>query len=456
MKEFYLYKSNNELKYQADQIFETSTNIFLIESNNKIKLEQIQKDYTIDKNSFYVLIVINKNDKSFVVKYGDFGYCHSLYYFLEGNSIYIDIHLKNIINLLKQPIKLNKKAANEFVKYGFLINNNSLVENVFKLLANEILEYKDYLKITKRNKLINFKVKSTFFDEALEQNLPDQSTPILIPLSGGFDSTFLAYLTKKFNDKYAITVGALRDPKNEFSTASKTASYFHIKHFLITDIKYWITNFPKMIYLMEGEMFDGGLFLCYALVEEIKKHNLTNVTVVSGDGSDQLLNKNFYVSNLNEKEMSSRHEAYFFEKNPLQCFYYLITKKLEWLLRENNIKYCIPFISENFYNCAKDSKDTSKSEYKKNVKTLLPEEISQFLDKKGGIIKENFFVSTEMRKKFEIILMQPKWFDFFELKDLNTTEILLYKMYIVFFNYIFIEAHKDNFNFGMIMKKLLE
>ncbi len=455
MKNFKLYIEDGILNYEAEQIFEIKDKIFLIESNKKIVQSDILIEdsyYDIKNDQFYIMIVIDKANKSIIAKYGKLGYCHSFYYFKSDKDFFIDLHLSNIIKKAKFKLALDKEAVNEFVKSGFILNNKTLIQNIYKLPPLKTLFYQKDLELLS-SKYVQYKDKELNYAEALKKELSSLDK-IIIPLSGGYDSTLLSYLTKDLKDKYSFTVGSTKDVNNEFYQASITAKAFGFKQKLIYSDEYWVENFAKMVAVAEGESYDPGFFLSYYLAEEIEKENLTNYTVVSGDGADQLLNKNFYISNIDDPILVSRHEPNFYEYYPLQIFYNIITKKLEWFLHEKNINYCLPYVSEDFYNCSKNIKTTKKVEYKEFVENYLPQDTGLILKKKGGLVREKFFISSRIKLKFVAIIHKQKYKELFENDSLDL-QPLLYKIYVILFEYIFIKGNNSNTPFITILNNIM-
>lgn len=454
MTPFYVYNLNDNIQYSAKQIIENSDKIFLIESNKFVNDNDIisldENLYDINDNDFYVMIVIDKNTKDIIVSYGMFSYCHSLYYYKNDKNFYINISLHDLINDIKIPLTLNLISVNEFVKYGFVEGDKTLIKEIKKVPSLKTVIFNNDSIETIDSKYIERKSKGNYIDN-LNISFPSKNNKILIPLSGGFDSTLLAYLMKDYNDKLAVTVGSLYDPTSEFKNANMTASYLNIPQQKIYSNNKWIDSLPKIVDIMEGEMFDIGVFLCYFLVNKIKLLNLVNYTFITGNGADQILNKNFFTEDFNMHPKLSRYDNKFLHSYPKHFFYYLIVKKLEWLLRLDDINYVMPFISKEFYDCSKHTTFTEqKREYKEFVKSYIPKEISEPLRKRGGLVNEKYFVDDKIYKVFLEILNLPKYQIIFDDKNNNLRNVI-YKMYIVFFNYIFIKKGNIDLTFDELL-----
>lgn len=176
---------------------------------------------------------------------------------------------------------------------------------------------------------------------------------------------------------------------------------------------------------------------------------------MTGDGADQLMNLLFYGASLEKPPMTGRHEASFWVKCPKHCFYYLVTKKLEWILHENGISYRMPFLSDAFLANARLTRTASKEEYKKFVKKTLPAAIARPLGKKGGMVDESYFISADYRKKFLDLLAAPKYKAWFQPSS-KSFRPLLYKVYIILFNYIYVENKSIDMPFSDLLDVLIK
>ncbi len=140
-----------------------------------------------------------------------------LFYTWDKNILW----LTDDINFLKKKINptINQQYTYEFKRLGFTLGNTTLLEGIFQLQASEFLIFdnnkivdsgisyshttKDYSKKSSNSlkKEIKIQLDATF--ENLIKSLNNK--PVVIPLSGGFDSRLIAYYFKKFNYKNVVT-----------------------------------------------------------------------------------------------------------------------------------------------------------------------------------------------------------------------------------------------------------
>jgi len=431
--ELYAYRENNQWTYSAKYIFEINNKIYLIDSNKNVLVTDIV-DTDITNNGFYAMIIIDKLSDTLTAKYGQLSYCHSLYYFSADDNFYIDIHLKNLINKLENP-KFNIKAVNSFVDQGFLIGEFSIIDGIKKIPA---------LKTLINNELVNSKYITTkssaiSYTDALSKEL-NNVDEICLSLSGGYDSTFLAYLLKDCKNKVAIAIGKDGWKQSELEIAKNTAKLLNYKSEIISLPDDWIDILPRIVEIYEGEIIDPGLFVRFAILDRIKELNLDNYTLITGDGANQLRNWKFYNTSLTGVTEAASNRPYFLRTNPLAFFYGLVTKQMEWLAHETNVNYIAPFISLEFFEYSKINID---NDYKTFVKTSLPAQLSKNIVEHGGLVTEDNFTDAEIRRLFNKIIEQyPIFFN-----SRLDTRSLIYKMYIIIFDYLFIQKKTINNNF---------
>ena len=460
MGPFFIYKSSNDIQYSAQYIIEKDNKVFLIESNNPVKDDDIVKLgenlYDITGNDFYVMVIVDKDTRDIITSYGFFSYCHSLHYYIDDINLYINISLHDLLKDTGITPELDRIGVNEFVRWGFTTGDRTLIKQIKKVPALKTVVFKNHTIETIDSQYTERKSVGDYVDN-LRLSLPTPDTKVLIPLSGGFDSTLLAYLIKDYDNKLAVTVGSPVDPTSEFTNANRTASLLHFPQEKIYSDNTWIKSLPAIVGVMEDEMFDPGVFLCYFLVNRIKSLGYVDYTFITGDGADQVLNKNFFGGDIDENPDRRVYDKDFWLKNPKYCLYRIVVKKIEWMLRLNNINYTTPFISKEFYNYSSNTTNTEhKVEYKEFIKSYIPQEISSPLRKKGGLVVEGYFVDNNIYKTFLNILNHPKYRVLFDNRNTinNNLRNVIYRMYIVLFNYIFIEGGSIDKEFNELLNEL--
>lgn len=138
--------------------------------------------------------------------------------------------------------EISKQGAAEYFEFGFLTDESSIYENIQKLPAASLIEWrKGKLKERKYWDLPETKNEKITFEEAVEETEKlflkavekrlQADVPIGALLSGGIDSSLVCWAIGKLGgDVTAFTVGVPNDEWDESATAIKTAKKLGIKH----------------------------------------------------------------------------------------------------------------------------------------------------------------------------------------------------------------------------------
>lgn len=145
--------------------------------------------------------------------------------------MFLDLSLKHLLKNIDITPTLNLNCAKEFIKYGFLTDGKCLINDIKLLAPLKKLNWTDNkVSIVDDTFALDTDIVAKSYAESLSQALPTDEVGIVLPLSGGFDSTFLAYLLRRHKNITTITVGSPADSNNEFTTAKNTATYLGLQN----------------------------------------------------------------------------------------------------------------------------------------------------------------------------------------------------------------------------------
>jgi len=224
-----------------------------------------------------------------------------LYYFQNKDHFIFASELKSILAHSKVPHKLNLQSLNRYLSFDYVPGQESIAKDIYKLNPGH------YMLITQNN--INtyekfwspvFLPKSNFnFDEAVTQldQLLDEAckermmsdVPLGVFLSGGLDSSTVAYYTQKNAQKpiQTFSIGFEDLSYDESNYARAVAKHLGTDHYEQKLGARETLQLIDEIYPLVDEPFaDASLIPTYFL----SKFTRTKVTVaLGGDGSDELL-----------------------------------------------------------------------------------------------------------------------------------------------------------------------
>jgi len=253
------------------------------------------------KGMFAFAIYDKKKKKIFCAR-DHFGQKPFFYYFKDGNFIFSS----ELTSLLSHPTIIKEiciKSITKYLHYDSFIYNTTPVKDCYKLLPSEYLLFDIEKRNITRNyywelnideKKNEFKDCSNIFIDKLENSTKlhlRSDVPIALFLSGGIDSTTLAYLAKKKLKCDNITAFNLKFKNETFnenilaqSTADKLS--LNLKSYNLEDIDF-ISELNKSINKIDEPLADLG-YIAISFISNFVSREGYKV-VISGDGGDELL-----------------------------------------------------------------------------------------------------------------------------------------------------------------------
>ena len=250
----------------------------------------------------FSFIFLDKKEKKIIFCSDRFG-IKPLYYYEDNKEIIFSSEKKPIIEY-KNINFLNKNTVLEFFLKGSMDHSEeSFFDNIRSILPGHYVVYKSlkkkqtcYWKINndKNNttnlteKLLVEKIQNKFIQSVDKHLISDREIGLF--LSGGTDSTALAYLmSKKINyNLKTYTYGFTNDKTfSEYKTAKTTAKKLNISNRAIDVTPQDVTdNMEKLVNILESPFTSIRIFGIYKLYELAKKDGLK--VILEGDGGDEL------------------------------------------------------------------------------------------------------------------------------------------------------------------------
>ena len=192
---------------------------------------------------------------------------------------------------------LSREGVGEFFEFGFLTDETAIYENIEKLPAATILEWRNgeikrrkYWDVPEaKDEKISFEaaVEETekLFLDAVEKRL-QADVPVGALLSGGIDSSLVCWAIAKLGgDVTAFTVGVPGDEWDESNIAKKTAKQLGIKHQIL---EMAADEEPEIADLIKAY---GEPFACASslgLLKISREVSKSATVLLTGDGGDDV------------------------------------------------------------------------------------------------------------------------------------------------------------------------
>jgi len=276
-------------------------------------------NYLINLPGLNTFIIKKKNE---ILCVSDRISSSSIFYNFEKNKLIISNNSQLILNYNSKKLKINSQSANEAMSAGYVLNNKTIFENIFRLESAKYLYFNKKKKKFSIKQYFNFypkkksnKTTSELIDELDEINKKvfidlikkADGKKILIPLSGGLDSrhvlTFLLRLKYKNIETFSYGVPGNYDAL----VAKKIANHLDVKwSFYPTTYKQfkniYYSNQRKLYWNFADELIMVPNLFSYDAISRIKK-NPKQTIIVNGNAGDFLTGNHIPI--LKEKKLNS-------------------------------------------------------------------------------------------------------------------------------------------------------
>ena len=378
-----------------------------------LKLYEMEgEDFVKKLNGMFSICLYDlKKDK--ILIYRDRLGIKPLYYFKNEEQFIFSSSLSSI-KKLKPNISPSKESCLLFYLFNYFPDSKTAYDGVFKLkpgnliiISNGKFSIKEYWKLKKNNTIKYEDSKKEILNllvNSVKINLRSD-VPIATLLSGGMDSSILAFLiSKETNLQQTLSVDYIGKKFNEGENAKLFSNKIGSIHTSIKlDQEKFFSIFREIFSKIDEPNADSALISSFALAREAKKKGIK--VLISGSGADEIfggysryfssLRNNIYGIFQSKKTDSNilkiipyKYKDYFYKlansKVSLACnqsgqSFSLIIK----LFKDKNSKdFLLNYLESLFQNFKEDFvKFSSITVMQNDLKTYLPDNILSGFDK---------------------------------------------------------------------------
>jgi asparagine synthase (glutamine-hydrolysing) len=378
-----------------------------------LKLYEMEgEDFVKKLNGMFSICLYDlKKDK--ILIYRDRLGIKPLYYFKNEEQFIFSSSLSSI-KKLKPNISPSKESCLLFYLFNYFPDSKTAYDGVFKLKPGNLIiinngkfSIKEYWKLKKNNTIKYEDSKKEILNllvNSVKINLRSD-VPIATLLSGGMDSSILAFLiSKETNLQQTLSVDYIGKKFNEGENAKLFSNKIGSIHTSVKlDQEKFFSIFREIFSKIDEPNADSALISSFALAREAKKKGIK--VLISGSGADEIfggysryfssLRNNIYGIFQSKKTDSNilkiipyKYKDYFYKlansKISLACnqsgqSFSLIIK----LFKDKNSKdFLLNYLESLFQNFKEDFfKFSSITVMQNDLKTYLPDNILSGFDK---------------------------------------------------------------------------
>jgi len=222
-----------------------------------------------------------------------------LYYSSHKNNIYFSSEASGIVaSGIHKNNNIDKCALLQYLHLDYIPHNKSLIKGIQKVLPGEVIKIKkdatskrNYFSLNQNIKKKTSLTEATeLIDQLLEKSVKDRliaNVPVGIFLSGGIDSSLIAYYAKKLNSNItSFTIKMENDTYDESNYAKLVADRLGIKNNIAEFNDNEIIKSLEIIENKMDEPLSDPSILPTFLLSKFAKENVK--VALSGDGADEL------------------------------------------------------------------------------------------------------------------------------------------------------------------------
>jgi len=373
---------------------------------------ECSEDISCKLDGIYTVMVFDyRKHKAFVFQ-DFFGSQQAIFYYSNGERMYITNSLRNIVTSEKREWRMNKESVKQFILRGYSADNKSLIETIYKMpgkgyLAVDVAARSHTIKKYKKEPNPKREITSDIYNKVIEDQvracLHDK---MATTVSSGYDSNFIIHNLNKMLDNRidGFCIGG-ETGQNEIPDAEKICAYYgnidlHTKRIGGASLD----KFPEIVYALEGSMYERGIFLQYELAKLVREHGVENI--ILGESADQVLNFEMYHPWHQRKSIFDYNRKNFFKRyfkglhfRPYRTVYdmatYIVIKKNGIMMNYFGVNTEYPYMRKEYMRTCENAVKIGerKKEYHKKVfNETLPKEITDVVHKMPG--------STELKDLF--------------------------------------------------------
>lgn len=259
-------------------------------------------DFLLHINGMFALAIWDSNKNKLILARDRLGKKPLHYLFKKNGDIYFASEAKALYNLPEFDRKINYKALNQYLNFGYILQSDSIFASIKKLPAASYLIFENnkphqlfkYWKLEEAYKTNNSQINESELSEEFQELMDDSiklrsisDVPVGVFLSGGLDSaSVLESYTRNSNKPVnSFTIDFNEKSFSELNETKVTAKFFNSQLHIKKINAFEIEDLNNISLIFDEPFSDTSSIPTYELSKYAKEY----VKVcLSGDGGDEL------------------------------------------------------------------------------------------------------------------------------------------------------------------------
>jgi len=293
--EIYNYRDLRKELIGKNHIFRTKSDTEVI-----VHLyEELGESFVDRLNGMFAIALWDRRKRKLVLARDRVGE-KPLYYVQAGKNLYFASEIKAFLRIAEIPKVLRKELLPEFLSFGNIYGEKTLLKGIFELLPGHILvcddnglkvsQYWDerYVAIDETPEDESKASLEALLTESVEMRLMSD-VPLGAFLSGGVDSSLTVALMSKMlgSPVQSFSIGFEAKGFSELGYARRVADLFHTDHHEVTlRGEQCFDALPRLVYFQDEPINHPSAVQLHLLACYAKRRGVT--VLLSGEGGDEL------------------------------------------------------------------------------------------------------------------------------------------------------------------------
>ena len=260
-----------------------------------------EKDFFPKIDGPFACAIVDKKKNRIILGRDKFGE-KPLFFTIQKNTLIVSSELKVFSSFKNLKTTIDLKSLQKYFIFSFVPSPQTLYKNIFKVENSYLYEFnKDNLSYKKikyyeignkysKKTISNYKNSIEILDNLFEKSVKSRlisDHKVGIFLSGGIDSSLVAYYAKKLsNNITSYTLSVEGKSFDESKKAKKLAKYLNLNNKdKIFDLNYFNQNFENILNKLD-EPIGASTFVPMYVVSELASKECKSV--ICGDGGDEI------------------------------------------------------------------------------------------------------------------------------------------------------------------------
>lgn len=226
----------------------------------------------------------------------------AVYYAQAGDRVYIDTSLKHLLARSGLRPAVDRAAAAQFMRYGAVFGQATLLTGIHKLAPNKALEVSDGPRqygVMYGGGQMDLETAKSRWEDVIEDSIcacARGGEEANIAVSSGYDSNYILYCLNKAGEApiHLYTLGAHRGVSEIEVVEDNAACYAGAQLTTGYTAQGTLDHFEDIVWRLEGAVFEAGIFLQYELGRLLSAGQKDHA--ICGDCADQVMHEDFCLN----------------------------------------------------------------------------------------------------------------------------------------------------------------